>query len=47
MALNPKAELVGIKTDCLVFNRIKTDIGLNDEIGGVKDVGYQTVVNTH
>ena len=23
MALNPKAELVGIKTDCLVFNRIK------------------------
>ena len=23
MALNPKAELVGLKTECLVFNRIK------------------------
>ena len=34
--LNPKAELVGIKTDCLVFNQIKTDIALSDEIGGVK-----------
>ena len=31
--LNPKAELVGIKTDCLVFNQIKTDIVLSDEIG--------------
>ena len=36
MALNPKAELVGIKTGCLVFNRIKKDIVLSDEIGGVK-----------
>ena len=36
MALNPKAELVGIKTDCLVFNNIKKDIELNDDIGGVK-----------
>ena len=34
-ALNPKAGLVGIKTDCLFFNRIKKDIGLSDEIGGV------------
>ena len=34
--LNPKSELVGIKTDCLVFNKIKKDIELNDEIGGVK-----------
>ena len=45
MALNPKAELVGIKTDCLVFNKIKKDIELSDEIGGVKNVGYQTVIN--
>ena len=45
MALNPKAGLVGIKTDCLVFNRIKKDIGLNVEIGGVKNVGYQEVAN--
>ena len=45
MALNPKAELVGIKTDYLVFNRIKKDIELNDEIGGVKNVGYQTIIN--
>ena len=36
--LNPKAELVGIKTDCLVFNKIKTDIELSDGIGGVKKV---------
>ena len=36
MALNPKAELVGIKTDCLVFNKVKKDIELNDDIGGVK-----------
>ena len=35
MSLNPKTELVGIKTDCLVFNRIKKGIELNDEIGGV------------
>ena len=34
--LNPKAEVVGIKTDCLVFNMIKKDIELHDEIGGVK-----------
>ena len=34
--LNPKAELVGIKTDCLVFNKIKKYIELNDDIGGVK-----------
>ena len=33
--LNPKAELVGIKTDCLVFNRIKKDTELSDGIGGV------------
>ena len=44
-ALNPKAELVGIKTDCLVFNKIKKDIELSDEIGGVKNVGYQKVIN--
>ena len=43
MSLNPKAELVGIKTDCLVFNRIKK--ALSDEIGGVKSVGYQKVIN--
>ena len=35
-ALNPKAGLVGIKTDCLLFNKIKKDIELSDEIGGVK-----------
>ena len=35
MALNPKAELIGIKTDCLVFNKIKQDIALSNEIGGV------------
>ena len=45
MALNPKAELVGIKTDCLVFNKIKKDIELSDEIGGVKNVGCQKVIN--
>ena len=45
MSLNPKAELVGIKTDCLVLNKIKTDIGLSGEIGGVKHVGYQKVIN--
>ena len=43
--LNPKAELVGIKTNCSVFNRIKKDIELSDEIGGVKNVGYQKVIN--
>ena len=43
--LNPKAGLVGIKTDCLVFNKIKKDIELSDEIGGVKNVGYQKVTN--
>ena len=36
MSLNPKAELVGIKADCLVFNKIKKDIVLSDKIGGVK-----------
>ena len=36
MPLNPKAELVGIRTDCLVFNKIKQDIELSNEIGGVK-----------
>ena len=46
MSLNPKAELVGIKTDCLVFNMIKKDIDLSGEIGGVKNVGYQKVINT-
>ena len=45
MALNPTAELVGIKTDCSVFNRIKQDIEPNDEIGGVKNVGYLAVIN--
>ena len=35
-ASSPKAELVGIKTDCLVFNKIKKDIELSDEIGGVR-----------
>ena len=38
-ALSPKAELVGIKTDCLVSNKIKKDIELSDEIGGVKKWG--------
>ena len=47
MSLNPKAELVGAKNDCLVFNKIKQDIELSNEIGGVKNVGYQAVVNTH
>ena len=48
MSLNPKAELIGIKTDCLVFNKIKQDIALSNEIGGVKkNVVYQTVINTH
>ena len=36
MPLNPKAELVGIKTDCLVFNKVKKDIALSNGIGGVK-----------
>ena len=45
MSLNPKAGLVGINADCLVFNKIKKDIVLSDEIGGVKNVGYQTVIN--
>ena len=45
MALNPKAELVGIKADCLIFNKIKKYIVLSDEIGGVKNVGYQKVIN--
>ena len=36
MALNPKAESVGIKTDCFEFNKIRKDIALSDEIGGVK-----------
>ena len=35
MSLNPKAELIGIKTDCLVFIKIKQDFALSDEIGGV------------
>ena len=35
-ALNPKAELVGIKTDCLIFRNIKKDTVLSDGIGGVK-----------
>ena len=47
MSLNPKAELIGIKTDCLVFNRIKKDIAPSNEIGGVKNVAFQTVINTH
>ena len=41
--LNPKTELVGIKTDCLVFDKIKKDIELSDGIGGVKNVGHQEV----
>ena len=45
-ALSQKAELVGIKTDCLVFNKIKKDIELSDEIGGVKKCRAQTVINT-
>ena len=45
MAVNPKAELVDIKTDCLVFNRIKKDIELSDDIGGVKIIGYQEVTH--
>ena len=45
MSLNPKAELIGIKTDCLVFNKIKQDIELSNGIGGVKNVGYQKVIN--
>ena len=45
MSSNPKAELVGIKTDCLVFHRIMKNIALSDEIGGVKHVGYQKVIN--
>ena len=47
MSLNPKAELIGIKTDCLVFNKIKKDIALSNEIGGVENVAFQTVINTH
>ena len=47
MSVNPKAEFIGIKTDCLVFNEIKEDIGLSNEIGGVKNVAFQTVINTH
>ena len=46
MALNPKAELVGIKTDCLVFNKIKEDIELNDDIGGVKKCMVPEIINT-
>jgi hypothetical protein len=34
--LNPKCVLVGIKTDCLVFNRVKIDPPLSKEWGGVK-----------
>ena len=44
MALSPKAELIGIKTDCLVFNKIEKDIELSGEIGDVKNVGYQEVI---
>ena len=46
MSINPKAELAGVRTDCLVFNRTKKDIELSDEIGGVKNAGYQKVINT-
>eukprot|EP00971_Amphidinium_carterae_P224688 4457363-Amphidinium_carterae.1 len=34
--LNPKAEFVGIKTDCLVYNKIKIHPPLSEEWGGVK-----------
>ena len=34
--LNPRAQLVGIKTDCLVFNGVKKHIELSKEMGGVK-----------
>ena len=47
MSLNPKAELIGIRTDCLVFNKIKKDIALSNGIGGVNNVAFQTVINTH
>ena len=47
MSLNPKAELVGIKTDCLVFDKINQGIELSTEIGGVKNVEYQTAINIH
>ena len=47
MSLNPKAGLVGIKADCLVFNKVKKDIALSNEIGGVKNVEYQNLINIH
>jgi hypothetical protein len=34
--LNPEAELVGIKTDCLVYNNIKTDPPLSNLWGDIK-----------
>ena len=45
MSLSPKAELIGIKTDCLILYKLKQDIDLSNEIGGVKHVGYQKVIN--
>ena len=38
MKLNPKCELVGIKTDCLVYNNITTEPLLSNDWGGVKNV---------
>eukprot|EP00972_Heterocapsa_arctica_P019200 2832715-Heterocapsa_arctica.AAC.1 len=34
--LNPRCKLVGIKTDCLVFNNAKTDMKTSNEWGCVK-----------
>ena len=35
-ALNPRCVLVGIKTDCIVFNKVKVDPELTKEWGGIK-----------
>ena len=34
--LNPNCELVGIKTDCLVFNNVTTDPPTSSAWGGIK-----------
>ena len=45
--LNPNCKFVGIKTDCLVYSNITTEIETSDKWGGVKRVSNNNIPKIH
>ena len=45
--LNPKCKFVGIKTDCLVYSNITTEIETSDKWGEFKKVPKENILKIH